>query len=401
MDSSKELAYTDLEWAIGINRISLKIIGLWPDNKLNRRQRFFADLRATVIFITMLCASVIPGILALLRVWGNMMAMTDNMQIGLPFSVTVMKFIIMWFRKKDLEPVINMVVEDWLRTKTVQERDTMIKQARLARMMVMFGCIMMSFASAILIIPPCFGYTTRYLTNLTDPGRPMLVQTYYLRDITETPYYEIVIVAQATSILMAAISYTGIDTFLCLLVFHICAQLEILKERLLNLNSFKDFSTGLSFNIEDHLRLIRSVDVIDNTFNLMLLTLLVYFAMLFCLQGFLIVTIIDGGSDGDAVSFMRICWLVSILINTCAHMCLYCVVGEILIAKAEGIFYAVYNYTWYLKTPNEAKNLMMIMIRAERPLYITAGRIFPMTLSMFCSLIKTSAGYISVLLANR
>jgi len=28
------------------------------------------------------------------------MAMTDNLQIGLPFSVTAMKFIIMWFRKE-------------------------------------------------------------------------------------------------------------------------------------------------------------------------------------------------------------------------------------------------------------------------------------------------------------
>ncbi|XP_018399010.1 PREDICTED: odorant receptor Or2-like [Cyphomyrmex costatus] len=331
----------------------------------------------------MLCTSVIPGILALLRVWGDMVAMADNMQIGLPFSVTVLKFIIMWFHKKDLEPVINMIIEDWLRTKTMQERDTMIKQARIARIMVMFGCTMMCFACIILIIPPCFGYTTRYLTNLTDPGRPMLVQTYYLRDITETPYYEIVISAQAISILMAAISYTGIDTFLCLLVFHICAQMEILKERFLRLNNLKDFSIGLSFNIEDHLRLIRSVDIIDNTFNLMLLALLVFFAMLFCLQGFLIVNIIGG--DGEGVSIMRICWLVSILINTFAHMCLYCVVGEILIAKGEGIFYAVYNYKWYLRTPSETKHLMLIMIRAERPLYITAGRMFPMTLSMFCS----------------
>ncbi|XP_012062837.1 PREDICTED: uncharacterized protein LOC105626135 [Atta cephalotes] len=205
----------------------------------------------------MLCAAVIPGILALLRVWGDMVAMADNMQIGLPFSVTVLKFIIMWFHKKDLEPVINMIVKDWLRTKTVQERDTMIKQARIARIMVMFGCTMMTLACIILIIPPCFGYTTRYLTNLTDPGRPMLVQTYYLRDITETPLYEIVISAQAISILMAAISYTGIDTFLCLLVFHICAQMEILKERFLSLNNFKDFDIGLSFNIKDHLRLIR------------------------------------------------------------------------------------------------------------------------------------------------
>jgi len=90
----------DLEWAIGINRVSLKIIGLWPDNKLNHRQRFLANLRAFVIFITMILASIVPGVLALIKVWGNMMAMTDNLQIGLPFSVTAMKFIIMWFRKE-------------------------------------------------------------------------------------------------------------------------------------------------------------------------------------------------------------------------------------------------------------------------------------------------------------
>ncbi|XP_025267021.1 odorant receptor 43a [Camponotus floridanus] len=399
MDDSKTLAYTDLDWAIGINRISLKILGLWPDDKLSHWQKFFANLRAFIIFITMFITSVIPGMLALLRVWGDIVAMADNLQIALPFSVTVLKFVIMWFRKGDLVPIINMIVNDWIKTKTVQERDTMIKQAKIAKAIVMFGCIMMSFASVALIIPPCFGYSIRYLTNLTDGAKPLLLQTYYLRDMTESPYYEIAFVAQATSIIMAAISYTGIDNFLGLLVFHICAQLDILKVRLLNLNDFKSFSTGLSFNIEDHLRLIRSVDVIDNTFNLMLLALLVYFAMLFCVQGFLLVTIIDG-VNGD-ISFMRISWLISILINTFVHMCLYCVVGEILIAKAEGVYYAAYNYTWYSLKPNEARNLLLIMIRSEKPLLITAGRIFPMTLSMFCSLIKTSAGYISVLLANR
>ncbi|XP_025264294.1 odorant receptor 43a-like [Camponotus floridanus] len=383
MDDSKTLAYTDLDWAIGINRISLKILGLWPDDKLSHWQKFFANLRAFIIFITMFITSVIPGMLALLRVWGDIVAMADNLQIALPLSVTVLKFIIMRFRKEDLVPIINMIVNDWIKTKTVQERDTMIKQAKIAKAIVMFGCVMMSFASVALIIPPCFGYSIRYLTNLTDGAKPLLLQTYYLRDMTESPYYEIAFVAQATSIIMAAISYTGIDNFLGLLVFHICAQLDILKVRLLNLNDFKSFSIGLSFNIEDHLRLIRSVDVIDHTFNLMLLALLMYFAILFCVQGFLLVTIIDGVNED--ISFMRISWLISILINTFVHMCLYCVVGEILIAKGEGVYYAAYNYTWYSLKPNEARNLLLIMIRSEKPLLITAGRIFPMTLSMFCS----------------
>lgn len=53
--------------------------------------------------------------------------------------------------------------------------------------------------------------------------------------------------------------------------------------------------------------------------------------------------------------------------------------------QAEGVYYAAYNYTWYLLKPNEAKSLLLIMICSERPLFITAGKIFPMTLSMFCN----------------
>ncbi|KAL6268506.1 hypothetical protein P5V15_001638 [Pogonomyrmex californicus] len=375
------------------------MIGLWPDEKLSSRQKFFASLRVFIIFNTIVIVSIIPAIFSLIRIWNDMIAIIDNLQITLPMTATSIKIIIMWLRKEDLMSVVNMVVADWMKTKTLEERDTMIKQARVARTIVVFGCVMMILAIIIIIIPPCFGYSMRYLTNITDaPGKPLLLQTYYLRDTTESPYFEIAFVAQTAAVIMAAFSYTGIDNFLGLIVFHICAQMEILKKRLLNLQESKNFYVGLSMNVQDHIRLIRSIDIIDNTFNLMLLALLIYFAILFCLQGFLIISIID---DGGNVSFPRICWLVSVLVNTFVHMCLYCVVGEILIAKCEGIYHAVYNYEWYSLKPSEARNLMLIMIRADKSLYITAGKIFPMTLSMFCSLIKTSAGYISVLLANR
>lgn len=146
---------------------------------------------------------------------------------------------------------------DWIKTKTDEERDTMIKQASIARRIVVFGCIMMVLAIIIIIIPPCFGYSMRYLTNITDPGKPLLLQAYYLRDTTQSPYFEIAFVAQSAAVVMAAFSYTGIDNFLGLIVFHICAQMEILKERLLNLDEYKDFNLGLSMNIQDHIRLIR------------------------------------------------------------------------------------------------------------------------------------------------
>lgn len=49
------------------------------------------------------------------------------------------------------------------------------------------------------------------------------------------------------------------------------------------------------------------------------------------------------------------------------------------------MYYAAYDYEWYMLQPEEARTLILIMIRVNRPLYITAGKLFPMTMSMFCN----------------
>lgn len=121
-------------------------------------------------------------------------------------------------------------------------------------------------------------------------------------------------------------------------------------------------------------------------------------------------------TEGKEMSTMRLIYLVSVALNICGHMCLYCVVGEILVtkvsivctrsalyfsvkqgvggscdnvsrssAKCDRFYYAVYDYEWYILEPVEAKTLILIMIRASKPLYITAGKMFPMTMSMFCN----------------
>ncbi|EFN70215.1 hypothetical protein EAG_14018, partial [Camponotus floridanus] len=51
----------------------------------------------------------------------------------------------------------------------------------------------------------------------------------------------------------------------------------------------------------------------------------------------------------------------------------------------EKIHRATYEYVWYNLEPKTARNLMLIMLRTKKPLYITAGKIFPMTLATFCN----------------
>ncbi|KAM0732884.1 Odorant receptor 4 [Formica fusca] len=181
------------------------------------------------------------------------------------------------------------------------------------------------------------------------------------------------------------------------LIFHVCGQLENLRARILDLE-FNCLKDSLSSNIREHIRLIRSIKTIDDTFTLMLLGLLVYFGILFALYGFLFVTIMTQGRN---LSIARLIFIITSFINTFTHMCLYCVVGEFLVIQCNGIYEAVCQYKWYNVEPRQARNLLIMMIQAKRPLYLTAGKLFPMTMATFCSLLKTSGSYISVLLAHR
>ncbi|EZA46447.1 hypothetical protein X777_00149, partial [Ooceraea biroi] len=54
-------------------------------------------------------------------------------------------------------------------------------------------------------------------------------------------------------------------------------------------------------------------------------------------------------------------------------------------AKCEAIYDAAYEYNWYTLEPKKAKDLLMIMIRGNKPLYLTAGKFFPMTMATFCN----------------
>ncbi|XP_025161017.1 odorant receptor Or2-like [Harpegnathos saltator] len=290
-----------------------------------------------------------------------------------------------------------MMTRDWMKPKMKEEQDVMLKHARTSRMIAMSGWFIIIIIVMINLIYPCFGTTTRHVTNLTDPGKPLPMQTYYLHDVSKSPQFELTLLAQRITIIISSISYYATDHFLGLLVLHVCGQMENLHIRLTHMEQYTNFNVVLKYNVQDHIRLIRSIEIIDDSFDLLLLVIILYFGIMFCLLGFLIVNVLNDGQ----LSLMQLVWFIAVTITILLHMCLYCAVGEALVRQCEKIHRATYEYTWYILHPKAARNLILIMLRANKPLYITAGKTFPMTMATFCNLLKTSAGYISVLLANQ
>jgi len=133
----------------------------------------------------------------------------------------------------------------------------MMRRAETARIITTFGYCLMGLAYIFIVFLPAFGLSIRYLSNITDPGRPMLIQTYYTYDVTKSPQYEMTYIVQSISFFFALTCYVGIDNFFGLTVFHICGQLDILKHRFICSNQFINFHVVLKSCVMDHNRLLR------------------------------------------------------------------------------------------------------------------------------------------------
>ncbi|KAF3054336.1 Odorant receptor 172 [Nylanderia fulva] len=398
MDITKHPGYRDFVWAVKLNRLGLELIGLWPRNDEIAKNKFASDLRVAIIFIIVTFISGIPLICSLIRVWGDMILMVDNLQITLPLLMVSLKLAVMRWKRTALLSIVNMMAEDWTEMKTMKERNVMIGRAQIARTIIISGYVMMVMAFVVVVVLPYFGLLlTRHTTNLTDPGKPLPLQTYYFYDTDPSPQFELTYIIQAITIFLAAVTYTSVDGFLGLTILHFCGQLENFRGRIAILTSCQNFICALSNNVLNHVRLIRFANIIEDTFTLMMLGLVIYFGIVFCLHGFLLLTVITE----ETFSFSRLCFPLIGMSILFSHTFLYCGAGEIVTMQCENVYRTICDVEWYKLEPREAKNLILLMRRANQTFRITAGKIFPLTMTTFCSLLKTSAGYISFLLAKR
>lgn len=89
----------DFTWAVELNRLGLEIVGLWPKSEEVSKNKFASDLRVISVFVIVTFVSGIPLTCSLIRVWGDMILMVDNLQITLPLLVVSLKLVIMRWKQ--------------------------------------------------------------------------------------------------------------------------------------------------------------------------------------------------------------------------------------------------------------------------------------------------------------
>ncbi|XP_020295862.1 odorant receptor Or2-like, partial [Pseudomyrmex gracilis] len=387
---------TDFEWAVQLNRYSLELIGLWPKSKRTRREKLLCNSRALITFFAAI-SILIPIVHSLIKIHSDIILVIDNLQFTLPITTSAVRIVIFWWKKEAITSLTDMMANDWRKPRIWRERTAMIARAQTARVITKCAYCIMIVTVIFGIVMPAYGISFKFDTNITDSNRLLPLPGYYIYDVARSPQYELTYIMEGVFLFLCIVAYTAIDNFLSLMVFHISGQLDILKDRVTRLDQIANFAAALKDCVMDHTRLLRAISIIEDTFNKILLILFLYFGILFACYGALMSNLFQ---NGNHLSYSGLAYLV-IVSNVFGHMCVYCAVGEILTAQCGKIHYAAYYNKWYNLDPKLMRNVVLLMVRSKKPFYLSAGKVFPLTMATFCNVIKTSAGYISVLLTTK
>jgi len=92
----------DYNWVVTLNRSCLGLFGVWPEFNETPRRKLMMNVRVIVILNIIIWSSIIPSLHSLIRIWGNITSMIDNLQYTLPLSIAIMKLVLLWRKKKGI-----------------------------------------------------------------------------------------------------------------------------------------------------------------------------------------------------------------------------------------------------------------------------------------------------------
>ncbi|XP_012344930.1 odorant receptor Or2-like [Apis florea] len=304
---------------------------------------------------------------------------------------------VMSFRVRSIGLVSNFIsaVKDYNESNDEENRVIMRRHAYMGRVACASLICCSYICSTLFITVPMFAGDEEEVINVTEESAikyPMPSEnTLRLINMPENMYFVIFIV-EYSMLLLTSIGNLGSDSVFFGIVFHLCGQVEILKleySKLFNKN--EKITEHFVLLIKRHIYLLNLSKMLNETIGTILLIQLFSSCVLICTTGFQFILAL---AIGNIVLTTKILLIMIVLL---IQLFAYSYVGEYLKTQTESVGNSVYFCTWYYMPKNISKDIIFIIMKAQRPALLTAGRIFVVNMETYLSILKTSMSYLSVL----
>ncbi|CAG9858862.1 unnamed protein product [Phyllotreta striolata] len=197
---------------------------------------------------------------------------------------------------------------------------------------------------------------------------------------------------QSFVVCFCALTHSSVDVMITDLIGVAVGQLDLLGEKIkaVRTNLIKQ-KIDLGECVRHHVEIIRFVANLNDAGSGIIMVEYVKSALVVCFLGIQAVSI-----DPTSAPFMRIVVYGFVMLF---QLNIYCFFANEILVKSKKLGDACYLSTWY-ENPDVLKyktNLLIIMERSKRPLYLTAGKWSVVSLQSFATILKSSYSYFTLM----
>ncbi|XP_059055539.1 odorant receptor 46a-like [Achroia grisella] len=373
----------------------LKFYGLWYNNFSPLNILFWIQIIYTIIILWLVCFLPIVGeIVYLLKPKENIGDIAEGLYLFLSEVYTYFKIVVFWLNKDKVMNLIQYLYCEEFKPIEAEHKEFIRKSIRTARWVMTYYTIMCVGAVSVGIIMPITENFDILPTNVEYP--------YF--NVYTSPAYQILYVHHIYYKPATCIIDGVMDTILASFISSTIGQIEILAFNLRNFDVVaerrrkrainerkatgafsKDYHihTVLRDCIIHHNSIIRYVSMIENAFSLASVLQFMLSVMVLCLVGVQFLSIENPSSHP-----MQIMWMAIYLTCMLFEVFIYCWFGDELIWKSIDLRHAAFEGPWLNASPETRKYIIIFLERCKRPLTVTAGKIFILSLDTYTILIN-------------
>ncbi|KAJ9590602.1 hypothetical protein L9F63_016372 [Diploptera punctata] len=360
-------------------------------------------ITSVVVFIPVLMGEL----LAVYHFWGDLVVITNNIftMVGnITFYGNALYIISRRKAFMHLVSALDQMLEDIPRWNVKQQmitKETIARSRKLTwSLLVIIYLVPVSWSVAPVIsmlMPDAEEEILAEPVNEIEEFWRSLISIMWLPlDATQSPIREIVYTCQFIVFVLTASYYTSVNTVFVSFIVHISGQFEILISTIYDMDkTIEKYNDPYALReyfvnvISHHQSVIAFAKELNDVLSPLLFFYFMSAQVMMCVMAFQMVL-----TWGEQNNFLKFFFG---LLCVMAGPFFFCWQGNVLIDQSLKTQQAVYGCEWYERNSDFKKMTHIVITRAQRPIRLTAGTLYPLSLESFAKMLNSVYYYFAVL----
>ncbi|XP_077290349.1 odorant receptor Or1-like [Arctopsyche grandis] len=377
------------------------------------------------------------------RLAGDLDRLTLNLTFSITFVLTYVKLYIIMVKNRDIQQVVYTLEEDFFnfsQSKLISDKTVKMSKC------ITYSVLIFANSTVVGLIIGGIIQAGWNSTSSSFHTRKFPVPVYLPHEISSDFIYSVTFVYQIFGIVWCGNLVVLINTFINAIMVHVAGRLANLRlvienirpicisklhSRILSKNDFKDeVIMNRDFNIDElvgsvgrgriernvlthygqdfldkymykcmkeciihHKSIISCVNKIENIYNIGFLTHAINNLSIIC-------HVMIQITENNFLS-IRFGTAIALFFTVVSEFLVQCYAGNELTLQASGLSESAYDCQWYTSNIHFKRMTLILMIRAQKPLKVTAGKFFSISTASFVTIMKGAYSFFAVIRSTK